>query len=161
MEYQLLLDYPDTKGKPLPRLSKHHQWTNRQLGVWSQRCSMLMHCPSMQVKSPSLFLFVCYYHLTEPLLLFFIRRKGDLHVVSFTVDISFPHLSSFTPEKFTLSKMTKTLSKNNKLGKEWQRWQSQTNNFCDGSSERPELPNKKRLLGSSDSGTAPWIFPGE
>ena len=45
----------DSKGKLLPRLSKHHQWTNLQLGVWSQRCSMLMHCPSMQVKSPSLF----------------------------------------------------------------------------------------------------------
>ena len=61
---------------------------------------------------------VCYYHLTEFLLLFLIRRKGDLHVVSFTVDISSPHLSSFTPEKFTLSTMTKTISKNNKLGKE-------------------------------------------
>ena len=48
----------DSKGKLLPRLSKHHQWTNLQLGVWSQRCSMLMHCPSMQVKSPSL-VFVC------------------------------------------------------------------------------------------------------
>ena len=117
----------DSKGKLLPRLSKHHQWTNLQLGVWSQRCSMLMHCPSMQVKSPSLvfvclllssdrvFMSVCYYHLTES---FLIRRKGDLQVVSFTVDISSPHLSSFTPEKFTLSTMTKTISKNNKLGKE-------------------------------------------
>ena len=57
----------------------------------------------------------CLY-LTESLLFFLIRRKGDLHVVSFTVDISSPHLSSFTPEKFTLSTMTKTISKNNKLG---------------------------------------------
>ena len=57
INYYWTIRVTDTKGKPLPRLSKHHQWTNLQLGVWSQRCSMLMHCPSVQVKSPSLFLF--------------------------------------------------------------------------------------------------------